>query len=87
MIAFFELGVQGLNGTAEQRTLKLDDTLIEGDPAVHGRKEAERSLTPNICALDCRSVFQHGQERKDATLRKIGVFEKSTCFANYSSEF
>jgi len=74
------------DGTAEHLAFKLNNALIEGDTAIHSGKETKRSLASNICALDCRAVFQDRQEGEDAPLWKINVFENATRFANDRSE-
>jgi hypothetical protein len=60
VLAFLKLGSQSVDGASAHRTCELHDALIEGDPAVHGGKEAKRSLAPNVRGLERGPVLQDG---------------------------
>jgi hypothetical protein len=64
----------------------LNNALVEGNSAIHRRKNAERSLTSDVRALDCRPVLQHGQQRKNAALWEIDMVKLPTRFANDSAK-
>src|ERR1700682_4049319 len=82
MLAALELRLQQLDRATNHGALQLHETSIEGGAAVHGREEAECSLAPDVCGLDCRAVLQDGQEREDAALREIDVLEETPRLAD-----
>jgi hypothetical protein len=63
--------------------LELHDAPVEGDAAVHGGEQAERTLAADIRSLERCTIFQHGQQRQHGTLRKIGVLEQASGVADH----
>ena len=75
MFAAFEFRLQQFYRAANDATLQLHKTSIERDPAVHGGEQAECSFATNVCGLDSGAILQDGLQRKDGTLREMGVLE------------
>jgi hypothetical protein len=77
-----EFRLQQFDRAANYATFQLHKASIKGDATVHGRKEAESSLAPYVCGLNCRAILQNGQQRQDSALREIGVLEETASLAD-----
>ena len=82
-----EFRLQKINRAANHAALKLNQASVEGDPAVHRGKQAEGAFAPDVRCLDSRAVLQHGEQREHGALRKIGVLEEATRFADDVTKF
>jgi hypothetical protein len=82
MFAGSEFRLQQLDRTANHAALQLNDTSVEGNPAVHGCEKAKGAFAAYVCGFNSGAVFQDGQQRQNAALGKIRMLEKAARFAN-----
>ena len=60
MFAALEFRLQQFDRAANHAALQLHKASIEGDAAVHGRKQAECAFAPYVCCFNCGAVLQDG---------------------------